>query len=441
MKTFVRGLMTVALLASAPSLATAATPANGGAVGGTITVINNSAGDQDDPHVSGDLVTYTERSATASTVRYYHFSTRIDQAIPKPPDADDSLPDVSGNNIVFTRRSAGCNAIMVLDATATPPTPAEVAPTACPQRVGTAIGNTTVAYIDFASGSGVTFAADLAGGDPVQLSSGAGTTQNPAVDPSGNAVVWEQCASSIINCDIMRAVRTGGGWGAAQPVANPATPEANPDTDGTWVVYDADRAGSFTGHDIYFRPLAGGDETQLQIAGFQTNPSISHGVIAFESRITAGAPADIFVYVIATNTLYQVTTEATIDHQLSDVSVLPNGDVRVVWSANDGVAGDYNVYARTFTVPLGLGNPAEMIADLIDKTLAFADRAPLAAQLRSRLEHIASAVIANNMNLACGLLNLYIAAVRAAPSSVFTQPEKDALRADANAIKARIGCR
>jgi hypothetical protein len=438
MKTFVWGLMTVALLASAPSLATAATPANGGAVGGTVTVINNSPGDQDDPHVSGDLVTYTERSATASTVRYYHFSG-IDQAILKPPDAADSLSDVSGNNIVFTRHSAGCSAIMVFDPTATPPTPAEVAPTACPQRVNAAIGNTTVAYIDLASGSAVTFAVDLAGGDPVQLSSGAGTTQNPAVDPSGNAVVWEQCASSIINCDIMRAVRTGGVWGPAQPVANPATPEANPDTDGTWVVYNADRAGSFTGHDIYFRPLGGGDETQLQIAGFQTNPSISHGVVAFESRPTALSNADIFVYVIATNTLYQVTTEATSDHQLSDVSVLPNGDVRVVWSANDGGAGDYNIYARTFTLPLG--DPAQMIADLIDKTLAFADRAPLAAQLRSRLEHIASAVIANNMNLACGLLNLYIAAVRAAPSSVFTQTEKDALRADANAIKARIGCR
>jgi hypothetical protein len=437
MKTFVWGLMTVVLLASAPDVATAVTPANGGMVGGTLTTINAGPGEQTDPHVSGDLVTYTDGLPPAlSTVRYYHFSTGIDQAIPKPPDASDILSDVSGDNIVFTRRQGGCTAIMVFDATTA--TTTEIAPTTCPQRVDPALGNTTVAYIDLASGSAVTFAADLAGGAPVQLSSGAGTTQNPAVDPSGNAVVWEQCASSIINCDIMRAVRTGGVWGAAQPVANTATPEANPDTDGTWVVYDADRAGSFTGHDIYFQPLAGGAETQLQIAGFQTTPSISHGVIAFESRPTALAPADIFVYVIATNTLYQVTSEATIDHQLSDVSVLPNGDIRVVWAANDGLADDYNVYARTFS--LSLETPAEMLADLIDKTLAFADRAPLAAQLRSRLEQIATAVISNNINLACGSLNLYIAAVRFAPSAIFTAAEKAELIADANAIKTAIGC-
>ena len=213
-------------------------------------------------------------------------------------------------------------------------------------------------------------------------------------------MVWEQCLVTVLNCDIMRSVRSGGVWGPAQPVASTADPEGNPDTDGTWIVYDTTRTGSFTGQDIYFQPVGGGAETQLQIVGLQTKPSISHGVIAFESRPSAIAPGDIFVYVIATNTLYQVTSEATIDRQLSDVSVLPNGDIRVVWAANDGLAGDYNVYARTFS--LSRETPAQLLADLIDKTLAFADRAPLAAQLRSRLEQIATAVIARNMSSPAG---------------------------------------
>jgi hypothetical protein len=66
-----------------------------------------------------------------------------------------------------------------------------------------------------------------------------------------------------------------------------------------------------------------------------------------------GADGDIFAYVIATNTVYQVTSSLVVDDTLADVSVLSNGDVRVVWAANDGQLGDYNVYATTFT-PAGV---------------------------------------------------------------------------------------
>ncbi len=56
---------------------------------------------------------------------------------------------------------------------------------------------------------------------------------------------------------------------------------------------------------------------------------------------------------IATNTLWQVTDTPTLREQLSDIRVLPNGDVRVVWAANDGGFGDHDIYARTFSIPLG----------------------------------------------------------------------------------------
>jgi hypothetical protein len=57
------------------------------------------------------------------------------------------------------------------------------------------------------------------------------------------------------------------------------------------------------------------------------------------------------VYVIATNTLFRVTNTPTVDESLNDVSVLPNGNVRVVWAADDDVGGNHNVYGRTFSLP------------------------------------------------------------------------------------------
>jgi hypothetical protein len=75
-------------------------------------------------------------------------------------------------------------------------------------------------------------------------------------------------------------------------------------------------------------------------------------VISFESKETAIANADLFIYVIATNTLYRVTNTPTVDESLNDIDVLPSGAVRLVWATNDDLAGNRNIYARTFTVPL-----------------------------------------------------------------------------------------
>jgi len=165
----------------------------------------------------------------------------------------------------------------------------------------------------------------------------------------------EMCVGA--NCDILKAVRTGGAWTVSSVVATPSN-EENPDTDGTWIVYDSNRTGN---SQIYFQPVGGGAETQLVTAGDAINPSISKGVITFEAR--TGGPGDIFAYVIATNTLYQVTSTPNIDDTLNDVSVLSNGDVRVVWSS---LEGGNNVYATTFT-PAGVRYD---ICPLYDSSLA-----------------------------------------------------------------------
>src|SRR5207249_8789256 len=114
-----------------------------------------------------------------------------------------------------------------------------------------------------------------------------------------DVVVWERCVGS--NCDILQSVRTGGVWGAPTTVAATLYNEGNPDTDGTTVVYDSERP-SATGKDIYLKPVAGGPEVPLQVAGVQQNPSISRGVVAFESN--SGSSWVIYTSAVATSTLY-----------------------------------------------------------------------------------------------------------------------------------------
>ena len=141
--------------------------------------------------------------------------------------------------------------------------------------------------------------------------------------------------------------------------------DSNPDSDGTTVVYDSERP-SATGQDVYFKPVAGGTETALELPGLQRNPAISAGVISFESKDTPETPADLFAYVIATNTVFRVTNTPAVDETLNDVSVLPSGAIRVVWAANDDVEpGLHNVYARTFTLPSSNPPPPAEPGDIL----------------------------------------------------------------------------
>ncbi|HKW63311.1 MAG TPA: hypothetical protein VJN89_12250 [Candidatus Acidoferrum sp.] len=324
------------------------TPVNGGQVTSPIVVINNGPGNQTDPHVSGNFATYT---SGGTTIRYFNFVTGTDNAVPAgAPGDQDTLSDVNGALIAFSRTFADLSThVFVYDTTTNTVTEIDPQPGGI-LRFNPVIGGDTLAYVDLNSGNGDIFLYDLAASPPAppqKLSPSTDSDDSPGVSPDGNTVVWEKCVGS--NCDILKAVRAGGVW-TVSTVANSQFNEENPDTDGTWIVYDSNRTGNAQ---IHFQPLAGGPETGLNLTGDSINPSISHGVIVFERRnAPLFAPGDIFVYVIATNTLYQVTSTPTVDDTLTDVSVLPNGDIRVVWSA---LEADANVYATTFT-PAGIGD-------------------------------------------------------------------------------------
>jgi hypothetical protein len=333
------------LTATGPAQVTPPAPIQ---VNSPIITINSSPGDQTDPHVDKDLASYTD--TPSNQIRYYRFSTGADLGIPQDSTTlFDVLSDVNGGRIAFTRVELDRNAIFVFDPATESLT--EIDPLAGSNRLGVALGGNTLAFVDLASGQGDMFAYDL-GANPPQppqvVSLDPNAEQNPNVSPDGNMIVWEDCPVSIVNCDIFKGRRAAGVW-SVSAVAHASDPEDNPDTDGTWIVYDANRAGNATGEDIYYQLATGGPEFQLALPGAQQNPSIKGGLIAFESRASSSAPSDLFVYDIANNILYQVTATPTIDENLNDLSLLDNGDIRMVWAANDGVAGDENIHATTFT--------------------------------------------------------------------------------------------
>jgi hypothetical protein len=116
-------------------------------------------------------------------------------------------------------------------------------------------------------------------------------------------------------------------------------------------------------------------------------------------------------------------------------SVFPIGTTTVTCTATDDAG---NSASATFSVHVR--DAGEQIVALIDKTLAFLDLPSLGPVLKARLTTAANALIAGNKAAACTALNLYKLAVQAAPASAFTPVEKSKLIADANRIRAVIGC-
>jgi hypothetical protein len=320
----------------------ASTPSSGGSVGGSTAVVDDSAGDQLDPHVSGDLAAYTDAADPAQAlIRYHNFLSPVspNASIPGSADEIDTLSDVNAGHIAFARYNTvtGVRACMVYDVASQTTI-----------RIGsatlvgaTAVGGDTVAFVNGSPGD--IWAGSLS--NPAALFDVSASPDNdvaPAVSPTGDVITWSSCSG--FSCAVMKSTRSGGVWSA--PALVRAAPASNPDTDGTNIVYDS--AG-----DIYFQPVGGGAATQIELAGVERNPSIAGGVIAFESADTYGTPADVFVYQIATNTVFRVTDTPYTDETLNDLTVLPNGDLRALWAADDDPSQAFvrNIYARTFRLP------------------------------------------------------------------------------------------
>jgi Tol biopolymer transport system component len=310
--------------------------------------IDNGAGNQTDPHVSGDLAAYTSDVAgtTQTQIRYFDFATGTATGIANDGNVD-FLSDVSGTSIVFTRIGSGTQRIMLFD-TATGGSPAELDPVAGSQRRGAAIGGGAVGWIDVTSSTvGEVVVHDLSTSTSQQLTSNTLIDRRVAVSPDGNVLVWEQCTTAS-SCNVAQAVRSGAAWTVGTTASATTADATGPDTNGSIVVYAADRATSVGGSDVYWKSVAGGTEQQLELDGRQRSPNVSGNLIAFESIASGQTNADVLVYEVSTNMLYQLTTTPTLSEALNDVSVT-GSTVRVVWAVFEG--SEENVYGLTFQLP------------------------------------------------------------------------------------------
>jgi len=171
------------------------------------------------------------------------------------------------------------------------------------------------------------------------------------VSPSGDVVVFDACDSSGAECDVYQAVRSGGAW-TTTPVAATDAYEAGPDTDGTIVVYASELMSAGMIADIYYRPVSGEAATQLELPGAQYLPRISKGVVSFVSRgPTLLETSDIFVYAIATNTLFQLTDTPAVNEEFHDVGRPARRRRPGGLGGRHGDGSFQNIYARTFRLP------------------------------------------------------------------------------------------
>jgi hypothetical protein len=173
-----------------------------------VDAINGTPKSQFDPHISGDLVSYTDFFSGAGQIRYYDFQWMVDAAIVPGEIGDiDVESSVSGTRIAFARWRGSNTAIIVFD-TATQ-TSTEIDPQPGSQRYSPSIGGARVAFLDNKIELSFGFAVvvhDLVTHATTNLSAGL-TYENsigrvPSVAPDGNTVVFSSCDHILANCDV-----------------------------------------------------------------------------------------------------------------------------------------------------------------------------------------------------------------------------------------------
>lgn len=348
----VAGVGAALLLAVGTAAARATTTAPPPAAPSLITL--GGPGDQVDPHVSGNLVAYTNFASGNGQVTVHDLATGAEQVI-ATPDGSDALPDISGTTVTFTHsEAAGTQQAYRYDYPNGPATVVDPEPTADNRRISR-VGGSTFAFQDFGYTPGV-FTPEITGFDATtgvatRLTDDTLFDTDPAVSQDGGTAVWSKCASIGKDCHVWQATHGASGWSTPQQLTSSGLQE-HPDTDGTYVVYGTTPAGG-TQNDkkIAWQTVGGGPEHVVDVPGFADQASISNGVIAF-TQFDATAQTqnyDVWLYDIATDTLYKLT-DTPEDEFLPDVSVSADRSATVAWSQRT-IYGDDDVQVDRFRLP------------------------------------------------------------------------------------------
>jgi len=395
---------------------------------GTTQAIKVGPGNQTNPHVDCNLVSYTEVDDLFATsqINYFDFATNTNQVV--PGNGIDLLSEISGNHIAFTEVHSDGDHVAIFDTVAQTTT---FVPSA--RRSNPSIGGNLVAFED------QSFSADLLSeisisdqstGTVTRLTNDALDDKNPEVSPTGNAVVWEKCQGNGTGCDVYLATSTGPGTFATR-VLTGAGEDRRPYTDGQIVVYTSDKSGE---NDIYFQRVDGSTEMHLAIPGDQRDVTVAGNLIAFESQASNSPEYDIFVYDLRSGNLYQATNTPLLDESLSAISTC-DGIGRVVYVVP--AEGAFDVYAFTFQVP---SSTANQIDDLIALVKSFNLPAGTANSLITKLQDAQAAIGASDTATACDFLTAFINACQGQSGKKLTAAQASQLINSATLIKTNLGC-
>ena len=332
--------------------------------------IDASQGTHIDPHVDRTLISYTSNpdDGTGTHIRYFRLGVdSMPQEIPLLFNEQDILSRVSGTRIAYSHEdNFGVN-INVLD-TAQPlsaANPMTVNSEAGASRFYATPHGNLVAYIDqhpTVDPNGGLVIYDLLANTATRPTNDAAIDQRPSFSPDGGLIVWEKCPIDTSHCDIWKAVNVGGTWVPSVVSDDPGN-ESFAGTNGDVIVYMADRSD---GTRVFYRDAAN-VEQELVMPGTSAAPRIAGDFITFESQ-TASGRFNVFLFQLSTARLWNVSNQSVVDDLLSDISVLSNGDVVVVYESANPDPRHIRVNAVRFTVPPV--TPSYNVCPLYDATKA-----------------------------------------------------------------------
>src|SRR5262245_37820251 len=206
--------------ATAPPLAT------------TTQVVNNELGNQTNPHVDCNLASYTyDDFQGASTIHYQDLTTGSDHVI--PGNQVDLLSDISGSRVAWTEVTFTGDTVRIFDTNTQTTT---IVPGLRQQKPS--IGGNLVAFERWSDPASIRQSEillyDLTTASVTPLTNDSLFNLNADVSPNGNAVVWEKCQNTGLDCAVYAAVGTAPGVFTTTALTTPAGYEylALPSTNG-----------------------------------------------------------------------------------------------------------------------------------------------------------------------------------------------------------------
>jgi Tol biopolymer transport system component len=392
---------------------------------GTTQPINVTRGDQTNPHVACNVMTYTDDDLEGtSLIKYLDFATNLELSL--LGTNIDRLAETDGQRIAYNVLGPSGDVIFIYDLTAQTITPIPIA-----NAINPAIGGDLVAFLHGTSSTAMEVAVyEQTPRTTTQLTNDGLLNRNPAVSPDGKVVVWEKCQANGTGCDIYSATQTGPGAFTTRRLTG-AGEDESPDTNGQIITYISDKSGE---NDIYFQRVDGSNEMHIALPGDQRDVRISGNLLVFESK--TGIWYDVFLYDLSSARVYQVTNTPDTGEGLSDVVAGCNGLNRIVYTA-PGPFGDYDVYAFNFQLPDSITDQLNDLTEIV-QSLDLHDG--IEASLRSKLQDALAAINNSATGTACDSLTAFINASQAQSGKKLTAAQVQQLVEAAAEIKSDLGC-